>query len=395
MRGGEEKRRGGGDDERMRGGEEERGSGGEEKRRRRGGGESLHRRVNPGFEEQLCVYEALQCEVDTSSPLYKQYRLTKITEKYPGEAGARCKTQRLPAYSSSPPLCVFIAPLLSLHLRRVLLLLGASAAFAKYVHIPEKKTWPEAQEHCRRVHTDLAPVSSANDTERLRLLTGDSSEFMWFGLQRSSANRSEWTWSGGGGVSTFFWAESEPDNAVYKNYGVMRNYESHGTYATHLKTFFCYRAVVVRERKTWEEALEHCRERHRDLASVASDTEMSLIQRELSEDETTARLWIGLRFFPGGWLWVDGQPLAHEAWGGEGKAECPEVKRRCAALRVTGGTRRRAGPTTTTTTHRLRGSEVDAHNLLGVQSKRDATAAVEVQNWEAHDCVESLHFICY
>ncbi|KAF1383282.1 hypothetical protein PFLUV_G00130240 [Perca fluviatilis] len=39
--------------------------------------------VNSGFEEQLSLYEALQCEVDTSSPLYKQYRLTKITEKYP------------------------------------------------------------------------------------------------------------------------------------------------------------------------------------------------------------------------------------------------------------------------------------------------------------------------
>uniref|UniRef100_A0A4W6E5T7 protein-tyrosine-phosphatase n=1 Tax=Lates calcarifer TaxID=8187 RepID=A0A4W6E5T7_LATCA len=39
--------------------------------------------VNSGFEEQLCLYEALHCEVDTSSPLYKQYRLTKITEKYP------------------------------------------------------------------------------------------------------------------------------------------------------------------------------------------------------------------------------------------------------------------------------------------------------------------------
>ncbi|XP_071399775.1 dual specificity protein phosphatase 12-like [Centroberyx affinis] len=39
--------------------------------------------VNGGFEEQLSLYEALQCEVDTASPLYKQYRLTKITEKYP------------------------------------------------------------------------------------------------------------------------------------------------------------------------------------------------------------------------------------------------------------------------------------------------------------------------
>ncbi|KAM9791940.1 dual specificity protein phosphatase 12 [Syngnathus typhle] len=39
--------------------------------------------VNSGFEEQLCLYEALQCQVDTTNPLYKQYRLTKITEKYP------------------------------------------------------------------------------------------------------------------------------------------------------------------------------------------------------------------------------------------------------------------------------------------------------------------------
>ncbi|KAF3858853.1 hypothetical protein F7725_012054 [Dissostichus mawsoni] len=40
-------------------------------------------KVNSGFEEQLCLYEALHCEVDTSSPLYKQYRLSKIIEKYP------------------------------------------------------------------------------------------------------------------------------------------------------------------------------------------------------------------------------------------------------------------------------------------------------------------------
>lgn len=39
--------------------------------------------VNRGFEEQLSLYEAMQWEVDTSRPLYKQYRLTKITEKYP------------------------------------------------------------------------------------------------------------------------------------------------------------------------------------------------------------------------------------------------------------------------------------------------------------------------
>ncbi|XP_019122282.1 dual specificity protein phosphatase 12 [Larimichthys crocea] len=62
------------------------------KRYRLGFTEAYHRlkavkqdiQVNSGFEEQLCLYETMQCEVDTSSPLYKQYRLTKITEKYPG-----------------------------------------------------------------------------------------------------------------------------------------------------------------------------------------------------------------------------------------------------------------------------------------------------------------------
>ncbi|XP_034039548.1 dual specificity protein phosphatase 12 isoform X2 [Thalassophryne amazonica] len=39
--------------------------------------------INRGFEEQLHLYESMQCEVDMSSPLYKQYRLTKLTETYP------------------------------------------------------------------------------------------------------------------------------------------------------------------------------------------------------------------------------------------------------------------------------------------------------------------------
>ncbi|NWY02769.1 DUS12 phosphatase, partial [Nothoprocta ornata] len=39
--------------------------------------------VNPGFEAQLQLYEAMGCSVDVSSPLYKRYRLQVVTEKYP------------------------------------------------------------------------------------------------------------------------------------------------------------------------------------------------------------------------------------------------------------------------------------------------------------------------
>uniref|UniRef100_A0A8C6TZN6 C-type lectin domain-containing protein n=1 Tax=Neogobius melanostomus TaxID=47308 RepID=A0A8C6TZN6_9GOBI len=69
------------------------------------------------------------------------------------------------------------------------------------------------------------------------------------------------------------------------------------------------------ERLTWEEALQYCRTHHTDLASVASETEMMLIKKELSKDPSSDDVWIGLRFLAGEWLWVDGQPFSYESWG--------------------------------------------------------------------------------
>ncbi|XP_039462901.1 dromaiocalcin-1-like [Oreochromis aureus] len=114
--------------------------------------------------------------------------------------------------------------------------------------------------------------------------------------------------------------------------------------------------VVTEEKKAWEEAVEYCREHHNDLASVASETEMMLIQKELKKHNTTEHVWIGLRFLSRDWLWVDGEELDYEAWVEGGKPLCPHPKMKCAALQVTEGS-------------------------LGV--------------WEAHDCEERRNFICY
>ncbi|XP_055480670.1 dual specificity protein phosphatase 12 [Psammomys obesus] len=40
-------------------------------------------KMDEGFEWQLKLYEAMGCEVDSASAIYKQYRLQKVTEKYP------------------------------------------------------------------------------------------------------------------------------------------------------------------------------------------------------------------------------------------------------------------------------------------------------------------------
>lgn len=41
-------------------------------------------RMNEEFMDQLALYELMDCKVDTTNPLYKQFRLKKIIEKYPG-----------------------------------------------------------------------------------------------------------------------------------------------------------------------------------------------------------------------------------------------------------------------------------------------------------------------
>ncbi|XP_023662266.1 dual specificity protein phosphatase 12 [Paramormyrops kingsleyae] len=40
-------------------------------------------KMNEEFLRQLELFESMNCEVDVTSPVYKQYRLQKITEKYP------------------------------------------------------------------------------------------------------------------------------------------------------------------------------------------------------------------------------------------------------------------------------------------------------------------------
>uniref|UniRef100_A0A3Q3IAB4 C-type lectin domain-containing protein n=1 Tax=Monopterus albus TaxID=43700 RepID=A0A3Q3IAB4_MONAL len=83
--------------------------------------------------------------------------------------------------------------------------------------------------------------------------------------------------------------------------------------------------VMANKMKTWEEALDSCRENYKDLASVVSEEDMQLIQEELHTN-ITENVWIGLHFFSGLWQWVDVQLLSYEAWGQEGKPVCPNIK---------------------------------------------------------------------
>uniref|UniRef100_A0A665WJX2 C-type lectin domain-containing protein n=1 Tax=Echeneis naucrates TaxID=173247 RepID=A0A665WJX2_ECHNA len=216
-----------------------------------------------------------------------------------------------------------------------LLLLSLFAAFGKYVKIEEPMGWQQAQEHCRTQYTDLAPISSYRDIARLQILAEDGNIFYWIGMRRGSEDIGKWSWSGGGEVSRHFWAEGQPDNGTQETYAAFYQGQVHDVTERDIAVF-CYRVVVVREKMTWEDALDHCEEHHSNLASVASETEMMLIQRELGKITTTEHVWIGLRFIPGGWQWVDQQQLDYEAWSQDKKPTCPHLSVQCGALKAVG-----------------------------------------------------------
>uniref|UniRef100_A0A3B5R835 C-type lectin domain-containing protein n=1 Tax=Xiphophorus maculatus TaxID=8083 RepID=A0A3B5R835_XIPMA len=96
--------------------------------------------------------------------------------------------------------------------------------------------------------------------------------------------------------------------------------------------FFCVNMVPVAEKKTWEDALDHCRETNTNLTSLLSLTESFMAQSEIQSSDYTEQVWIGLRYLGNSWMWVNGDPLPYEAWpNGDQDHMCPML-RRCLAL---------------------------------------------------------------
>ncbi|KAK7893206.1 hypothetical protein WMY93_022358 [Mugilogobius chulae] len=175
----------------------------------------------------------------------------------------------------------------------LLLLLVFPAASWKYVPVSRPLNWNDARLHCTTTYTDLAPVSNGHDRDFLMNFTG----IYWIGLMRNTKT------------------------------------EEYGN-ANH--PFFCYKVHAIRERKTWYEALDYCRQNTQKLASVASETEMMLIQKELRKELSSHNVWIGLQFLAGEWVWVDGQTFSYESWGPDPKKTCPILDQDCGAIQVKG-----------------------------------------------------------
>lgn len=174
-------------------------------------------------------------------------------------------------------------------------------------------------------------------------------------------------------MPVLYWGHKQPENRKGEDYGMLFHDGWHDNSPSSKVTVLCYNPIVVEERKTWEEAMEYCRRHHRDLASLLSETEMMLISKALLKAHSAAHVWIGLHFFSGKWLWVDGETSEYKAWGQRGEPACPNPKQVCAALRM---------ESNSTVAH----PEVDP---------ADSGSAVVAGEWEARNCGDELPFVCH
>ncbi|KAK2849694.1 hypothetical protein Q7C36_008477 [Tachysurus vachellii] len=197
----------------------------------------------------------------------------------------------------------FICHLLVLHGLTVSLI-------RQYFYIPQVMNWTTAQNYCREHYGDFATITTEKENKNAIQLVG-TNFWAWIGLNRTAPHVDIWQWSDGEKTNFTQWSNPEPNDfspdgescVVISPYG----WNDVGCQARY--SFLCSRRfMLVKEKKTWEEALQHCRTHYSNLAIVDSQTVLDLLKTE-TEEAQTASVWTDLRFLDGKWFWVNGTTL--------------------------------------------------------------------------------------
>ncbi|KAI5608085.1 C-type mannose receptor 2, partial [Silurus asotus] len=219
----------------------------------------------------------------------------------------------------------------------------------EYIFVSTTKNWTDAQAYCKQNYEDLATVTTAEENQIVYALIGSTNR-AWIGMYRSQINVNIWMWSDESSSFFFSWNIYQPSNSGgNQNCVEIEPGGWNDQFCYTNRMLLCYRfLVLVKEEKTWAEALDYCRSKYNGLASPTPETQEQFADMEISQAQTK-RVWTGLRFLDGKWIWVSKNLEANL----DPLPSCPDLRYHC-------GTR---------------------------NSKN--------QIWENRDCNEKLNFLCY
>uniref|UniRef100_H2M2Z4 C-type lectin domain-containing protein n=1 Tax=Oryzias latipes TaxID=8090 RepID=H2M2Z4_ORYLA len=73
--------------------------------------------------------------------------------------------------------------------------------------------------------------------------------------------------------------------------------------------------ILIKESRTWEEALYYCRHHHHDLVTITNMDEQRWVQ-EKTKNASSPFVWTGLRYTCslGFWFWVSDEVVHYKNW---------------------------------------------------------------------------------
>ncbi|KAJ0033504.1 hypothetical protein NQD34_000611, partial [Periophthalmus magnuspinnatus] len=204
-------------------------------------------------------------------------------------------------------------------------------------------SWHDAQKVCQDEHGGNLPTVTVDGIKEKGYLTEGKGVYGWIGLYRVGGDT--WMWAEGENLTYNAWRNGE---AVTNDCGAFnadkQMWQSYPCDTPLNVMCFVDKLIVVHERKTWEEALEHCKSLDQ-MGKCPGTSSTCKIQHSLATVESpvdnihvgkriyraTDEVWIGLRFLGGQWWWVNGEPVNDHSI----LPSCPDHLSHCGAFSKT------------------------------------------------------------
>lgn len=201
----------------------------------------------------------------------------------------------------------------------------AVALGREYIYINTTMNWTDAQKYCTQNYGGLATITTDEEIQKLKMIAENFTQ-AWIGLYRSPVNKNIWLWSYGQKSVLFRQSTMQPNN--YKgvhNCVAMTPYGGIDLECEKSLPFFCNMGmdILVKEKKTWEGALDYCRILYTGFSSMS---QLHLAENDIKQIQADS-VWTGLCFLSGNWLWVSEEMLGIP----ESLPACPTPPYHCGA----------------------------------------------------------------